>query len=409
MTPRIPLIATIDMFKRILYGLTAALLALGGCQREGILPADGDWAPGVRRALDGLIAREGIASGDYDPACKPYAVFDYDNTTVLGDIAQTLLIYQIEHRAFAIPPERFYEVLTATLPDLDADFGHGLTPRSLATDLSRDYAVLCRFLNLEQMHQAPEYLDFRAKLWYLSAGTDGIGPDSPFGCIWIATLLDGMQPDEVAALTRTSVDYWLGQERIWREEWTSPDGTVTVFPSKGLALPGEMRTLYKALRDNGFDVYICSASPEAVVEAMACDPRYGLGMDPDDVFGIRLSTHADGSLLAVGDSSYVQPYRSGKVECIRSCIAPLHGGKGPALVAGDSNGDYAMLTSFPDLRIGLIVNALRSGPIAGLVDGAPRFQFHSGYRGKPLYVVQGRDPARKCFIPHRRSRPVETR
>ena len=377
------------------------------------LPDAGDWNPAVRAALNELVRTAGKDAPGYDPSCRPYAVFDYDNTTVIGDIAQNLLIYQIEQRAFAIPPERFYAVLTAEIPDLDADYGSGQTPRSLATDLARDYAALCKVDDLEKMWETPEYLDFRAKLWHLSANTDLQYPDSPFGCIWIATLLDGMLPEEIADLTRRSVGHALAEPEFHQETWTSPDGAVTVRPKKGLALTREMQSLYNVLRDNGFDVYICSASPETVVETMACDPRYGLGTGPEDVFGIRLSTHPDGTLLAVGDSTWAQPYRDGKVACIREHIAPLHGGRGPALVAGDSNGDYAMLTAFPDLRIGLIVNALRSGPIAELAAAASAAADAGSFSGalpadRPLYVVQGRDPAAKRFRPSAESLPLPT-
>jgi hypothetical protein len=62
----------------------------------------------------------------------------------------------------------------------------------------------------------------------------------------------------------------------------------------------------------------------------------------------------------------VQPFREGKVACIDRFIAPLYGGKQPVLVAGDSNGDVAMLTSYPEMKIGLIMDCGRSGEIAEL-------------------------------------------
>jgi len=389
--------------------LLLAVLAVS-CSRKPALK-EGNWNPRVRYALTELLANYGNTSKSYDPACPPYAVFDYDNTTIINDIAQTLLVYQIENLAFRIEPDRMFEVLTRGVSDLDLDFGEGRTPRTLAADLCRDYEVLYPLRNdPEAMRATEEYRDFRARLWFLSSNIDQAEPDSPFGCIWITTLLDGMTDDEIRDLTRTSVSHWMAQESMWRETWTTPDGSISVQIPKGMALTPEMQSLYHSLSDNGFDVYICSASLESVVEAMACDPAYGLGIGEDHVFGIRLAPTADGRLCAVGDSTYVQTYREGKVQCIRDLIAPEHGGKGPALVAGDSNGDFAMLTSFPDLKVGLIVNCLRTGAIGGMtaasIGNVPDLAVKD--RTTPLYVVQGRNPELLQFIPSWDSIPVET-
>ncbi len=134
---------------------------------------------------------------------------------------------------------------------------------------------------------------------------------------------------------------------------------------------------------------------------MASDPRYGIGLDTASVFGIRLLRYPDGALHAVGDPGYTQPYREGKTECIKRYIAPRHGGRSPSLVAGDSSGDYSMLTSFEDCRIGLIINCLPSGPIASLMDSTAVI----GTR----YLVQGRDPSALVFLPGRESRKVPLR
>lgn len=396
------------MKKRLILLAAGALLLAAGCDRKVTLN-EPNWDPRVREALDALIADYGKGSPDYDPKCPPYAVFDFDNTTIINDIAQTLLVWQIENRAFSITPDEMFGVLTASIPDLDEDYGNGTTPRSLATDLARDYAGLCQGADMGEMRAGEEYRDFRAKMWYLSSNTDTSYPDSPFGCIWITTLLDGMSPEEVSALTRRSVDSWMGWDKMWKETWSSPDGQVSVEVPKGLAFTPEMKELYAALRKAGFDVYVCSASYEGVVEAVACNEKYGLGLPEENVFGIRLEESEDGLLHAVGDDGYPQPYRKGKVDCIKEYMASAHCGRGPALVAGDSNGDYAMLTSFPDLKVGLIVNCLRSGGIGLLAKAAAEdtSAVDLTHRDAPLYVVQGRDPGSLRFIPEAQSRPVE--
>ena len=389
--------------------LCLLVLLAAACSRKPVLEPY-NWNPRVYYALTELLTEYGNKSKSYDPDCRPYAVFDYDNTTIIDDIAQTLLVYQIENLAFEFTPAECFDVLTRGVEDLDTDFGSGWTPRILAEDLSDDYAVLDSLRDdPDVLYGSDEYRDFRAKLWYLSSNIDQTDPDSPFGCIWITTLLDGMTDGQVRSLTRESVAYWMEQESMWHETWTTPDGEISVNVPKGIGLTPEMRNLYRTLEANGFDVYVCSASLESVVEAMACDPAYGLGLDEEQVYGIRLAPTADGRLRAVGDSTYVQTYREGKVACIQEFIAPSHGGNGPALVAGDSNGDFAMLTSFPDLKVGLIVNCLRTGAIAGMtaasIGSVPDLGLKE--RQTPLYVVQGRDPELLQFIPSWDSIPVE--
>ena len=390
--------------------LCLLVLLAAACSRKPVLEPY-NWNPRVYYALTELLTEYGNKSKSYDPDCRPYAVFDYDNTTIIDDIAQTLLVYQIENLAFEFTPAECFDVLTRGVEDLDTDFGGGWTPRILAEDLSDDYAVLDSLRDdPDVLYGSDEYRDFRAKLWYLSSNIDQTDPDSPFGCIWITTLLDGMTDGQVRSLTRESVAYWMEQESMWHETWTTPDGEISVNVPKGIGLTPEMRNLYRTLEANGFDVYVCSASLESVVEAMACDPAYGLGLDEEQVYGIRLAPTADGRLRAVGDSTYVQTYREGKVACIQEFIAPSHGGNGPALVAGDSNGDFAMLTAFSDLKVGLIVNCLRTGAIAGMtaasIGSVPDLGLKE--RQTPLYVVQGRDPELLQFIPSWDSIPVET-
>ena len=81
-----------------------------------------------------------------------------------------------------------------------------------------------------------------------------------------------------------------------------------------------------------------------IMGVLACDPELGVGLPPEQVFGLRFVPGEH--LVAEYDPTYVQPIKTGKVTCINTLMAPLHGGTGPVLVGGDSNGDVAMLTSF---------------------------------------------------------------
>jgi len=402
---------------RVLF-LAAFIMAVSSCGSRTVPLPEDNWDPAVHKAVSKMISSYGKGSKGYSKDCKPYAVFDYDNTTVMNDIAVTTMAYQIETMEFTFTPENIFATLTFCIPDLDLpllyrDPAICVTSRQLASDIEKDYALIYeRYIkgrevpDLEGMHLSEEYLDFRAKLWGLSLGVDNTF-SYDVGCVWINTLFDGMDPEQVRDIVRRNVDCSSLQEGLTEETWESPDGVMKVSVTKGLALPPESVHLYNTLRDNGFEVYICSASLEQVVEAMACDPKWGLGMDEDHVFGIRLAPTPDGKIRAVGDSTYAQTYKEGKTACIRDLIAPRHCGRGPALVAGDSNGDYSMMTSFPeDLKVGLILDVPRTGDIQRLKEKAlsERDKVLDGTASFPIYVVQGRDGSTMSYIPSSVSR-----
>ena len=120
----------------------AVFAVLFSCSRPSILP-ENNWNPAVHEALTGMIEREGILSENYDPECRPYAVFDYDNTTVMNDISLTLMIYQIETLRYAFSPEDALGCFTAWLPDLDKVLdGPGMRARLIGQDLAADFKAL---------------------------------------------------------------------------------------------------------------------------------------------------------------------------------------------------------------------------------------------------------------------------
>lgn len=364
------------------------MAAAVSCAGPQVLPRD-NWNPEVYEALCGLMADYGVASEEYDRECRPYAVFDFDNTTIMNDITMTLMIYQAENLRYAFSPEEAFSVFSSWLPDLDVELaGVGMSAGEICRDLAEGYRVLKsmkdRGLSLREIHGSTAWLDFRAKLFALNDGIENTF-DYADWCLWSPALFGGMTYDGLRELTRESVSYWMSFGKIWTERWDSPDGKVSVDVMKGLAVPQESVHLYKALEDNGFDVYICSASLEAVVEAMACSPEYGLGLPPDRVYGIRLQDKE--KIGGEFDDGYDQTFLEGKTACIRRLIAPSHGGMAPSLVAGDSSGDYDMLTAFPSLKVGLIIDCGRGGLMSDLIGKA---SMPAG-EGAVRYVVQGRD------------------
>lgn len=389
------------MRKGLILCAVAAFVA-AGCGKAPL--AKGNWEKLNRERLNEIIIGNGSSSDSYSPQQRPYAVFDFDNTTIIGDIAVATMVYQLENLRMRMSPEEIWTALTDLFPNIDApvEGRPGVSVRMLATDIANDYAFLYeRYISgaemkLEEIRKTPEFLDFRAKTYALSAASDALGYET--GCLWIIRLHNGMTRDEVRALAADAAEAEFARKRISREVWESPDmgeaGRVKVEVMRGLGLSDEMRNLYKALKNNGIDTYICSASMKEIVEAVACDPKYGLDVPAENVFGIMLK--GGGIIRAAYDPNWEPTFKEGKVKCIRQNILRKHGGAEPLIVAGDSNGDYNMLTEFRNLKAGLIIDCGGSGAIAELSQQAlaTKEEEVSGTR----YLLQGRDLAKKKFI-----------
>ncbi|MBR6346461.1 MAG: haloacid dehalogenase-like hydrolase [Bacteroidales bacterium] len=309
----------------------------------------GQWEEEPYHALCELLRDQSLKGG--------YAVFDCDKTTILNDVSHTLMVYQIENLEFAdAVSENFLHGLPRTDFTLE---GLGMTADEMGRRLASQYCHLkdrlSEGVSLEEIHKDDEYLDFRAG--FLSFH-EAVGDNYGYGdfCLWEPMLFSGL-PVEVG---EQSLRYWLSQGRVWEEEWVSPDGRFRATVEKGLVITPEIKNLYSALRHSGITPYICSASPEWLVEALVCNPENGLCLSPDNVFGLRFKN-------GEYDPEYPQSYKEGKVACIDSLIAPLHAGIQPVLVAGDSSGDVPMLTAYPSMRVGLIINYEKGGEIEQLL------------------------------------------
>lgn len=390
--------------------IIAAALALGAlcsCSRT-VLP-EGAWEKSNHDKLNALILSEGVRSRSYDADNRPYAVFDFDNTTIINDVEMSLMYYQIKNLRFKLKPEEMHDALTDCLPDADVKIHGELTAAMLAADVEADYRQLYeQYIGkypdpeteeaqeaLKQLMDTDVYKDFCAKLSTMYIDIENTY-DYSVCCLWILKLYNGFTYEELAELTKESCAYFTAMDGVHEVVWESPDmgvcGQMTVSHMEGIKLTDEMKSLYNTLKDNGFDVYICSASLEAVVEAMACDPAYGLNMDPEYVYGLRLADDGSGVINAWYDPAYVQTFKQGKTAAIKALMAPAHNGEGPDLVGGDSNGDYNMLTDFDDLKVRLIINCGNGGNIGRLAGS-----------GDPKVALQGRDLASGTFVPSHES------
>ncbi len=341
--------------KTLLYAVLPFILM---CSCRGPVLVQGNWNDEVYGAICRVL-KEGSGG---------YAVFDCDNTSIKHDVSICLMLYQIENLRFADAPAHCF---LDGIEDVDRPLQHigGLTAAQMGLVLRDEYNLLKASLDagatLEALKQEDLYKDYKARFL---AFYDAVAEEYDYStfCLWLPALLCGMTQEEARSLGRESTLDALSQGRVWVEKWISPDGQFSAVAEKGIVVTREMKDLYSALRRSGIDVYICSASAEWLVEQLACDPEIGFGLDEDHVYGIRLSSGQ--TVQTSYQEGYVQPFMEGKVSCIKSFMAPSHGGAAPLLVAGDSRGDVNMLTYWDDTRLSLIMDWGRSGKIRELAD-----------------------------------------
>lgn len=357
----------IKSFKSLI--LVAAAISMTACNAP--MPR-GNWSKVPYKALCQLM-KECKAEADAAGHNVNYAIFDYDNTTVLQDVELACTAWQIENLRFKFTPDQVESLFSYSIPDLDKALpgigAEGISSRMLISDIASDYRSMLQIAGvscgweltteqLDEVQQMPEFLDIRAKIWCLYEGLFfAFSYHEAFPVLM--AMFHGLTYPEVDALMKEGIAAQVAKGRLGDIIWESPEmgqaGKVSYIIPDGLALSKEMRNLYKALPENGIDVYVYSASMEAVVEAMACNPAY-LGLDTAQVFSLRLVKGEDGLVSQDYLPGYVQPYKTGKTEAIRTYTTPKYDGRDPVLIGGDSNGDYSMLTSFPGMRVGLIID-----------------------------------------------------
>jgi phosphoserine phosphatase len=374
-----------------------------------------NWSERNHRVLNQLVADHGRGGRYRDEARPGYIVLDWDSTTAQFDVQETVLRFQATHLRYKLTKDQF----RALLPDSV----NGVTRLSQASgsilladihaDLASDYAFLYDgysglggSASLEAVLATPQFQDFFAKLAFLYDGyieTPGIGAEYAFP--WVMYLLAGHTTAEVKALARQAISHELGSE-LARVALRSPAGlstragVVECSYSAGLRVIPEMQDLISTFQANGVDVFIVSASFKPIVETFGAPGNFGYSVPPENVIAMELAIDGNGVLLPAYKPGWVRTYRQGKVEAIdRAIKTGLGKAWDPLFAAGDSDGDYEMLTAFPGMKLSLVWNRAKGGDIGRLSRQAVEEQAVAA----PRYILQGRDENSGVSLPGRDS------
>ena len=369
----------------------------------------GSWNQRAFNSINKLIAKHGIDSDAYDPNNKPFAVFDWDNTAIIGDVEEAVLYYLITNLRFKINPDELYEIIRKNVDRNDfSDSYKNLDGNPVNIDkISADiYEVYKRLygtsdrlggdVSFEIIKETNAYKEFVAKMFFrYQAAKFDINAEDPY--CWMTFLLTNYKKEEIYDLCNQAFSYIKSQKaRI--EVFSSPDiesqaGRIKTSYFVGMGDLPEMANLFKTLEANGIDVYVVSASAIEVVRAFVRANSYNF--DKDKVLGLRLKKDEEDRLIPSLDKSYSITQKEGKSETIRKLIQNEYN-YGPILVGGDSDGDYDMLTVFKESDLGIIIDVDRHGKINELKKSA--------LAGSDRFVLQARDKFAKRFIEEERSK-----
>ncbi len=232
------------------------------------------WFAGNRDRLNQFIAEHGRRSAGYDPSHKPVATFDWDNTITKNDTGDRFTFYMINHDKILQPPDGDWGHLSPHLSDAGraalqaacgalAEPGEPLPTSSHVACANEIYSA---YLNAKTMAGLPA--------WKYATVT----PYAEYTYLLTAQIMTGYKPQELRGFARAAI----------AEGLAAPVGATTTvgnFVDNGwIRIYDQIHELISVLQDNGFDVWIVTASPQLVIDAVADDL---VGVPANHVIGIR--------------------------------------------------------------------------------------------------------------------------
>lgn len=322
------------------------------------------WNGSNRNRLDQLMRANGVCSSGYSAAKKPLAIFDWDNTVVKNDVGDATFFYLLAHDQILQPPNKNWRFTSRYITGdavsaLDAACGAAAVAGS-ALPTSTNMACAKEILSI--------YVDGKTTAGKAAfAGWDYRKMEPAYA--WLAQLLSGYTKAQVqtfatAAKTENLANAIDAKQTIGGVQLTA---WVRVYDA--------MKDLISKLQQNGFDVWVVSASPQAIVEVWATEA----GVAADHVIGIRnvetggkysydlqgcgdvANGTNDGSGNAMGNSliTYIDGKRCwiNKIVFGDSTAATLQrnpdASKRPVFAAGDSDTDITFLQDTTGLKLAI--------------------------------------------------------
>lgn len=393
----------------------------------------GNWAPSVKSAVDNLIEKNAGQK-------SAYAVFDWDNTSIYGDVQEILFIYQMENLAFKMNPDEFRysfthytdtgfkENLEIPADSFDKSFnnveGKPLNITLMAEDCCSYYNFFYEHylgmnskaknkLTLNELKKTNQFNDFKAKMWFTYAALyKSFSANVAYTWVMYVTV-PGFTEKEFSRLVIKAIDWGIKREckKVYFDSPVSLKSKAGIVSNTDadnyfgntIRPTAEMGSLFGGLMKSNIPVYISTASFQNIVEEVATNPKYGYKLPKNHVLGLRLKKNNYGKFLPQYDTSndYAINSLSGKTVNINKVLVSKFNAN-PIMIGGDSDGDYFMMTelsgldgakminNYKPLQLVLVINRIKGGKIGAICKIASE-QLSGKSNGSTTVVLQGRD------------------
>ena len=402
-------------FKYLL--LLPLIFAIGGCKQNNDVNLSG-YSIEVKQAIKDLVET-------YKNKDNAYIVSDFDNTTVIFDIALQCSIYQLETMSFAV---NSLELQTALSTSLVLD----ITMTNYIDDVTSSYDQLIKEYGsfsplgveekqLSTLHSNIYWQEFSTKMKCLFSYVED-RVDDALACEWIMYWYTGMNEQEVYNMFKNSCEkyQYLDTQEV---TWTSPEsidskiGVASCSFILGCSTTESVKNMLKYYVDNGIDTWICSASHvdgvRGAIDAYdLSDYITGvIGMTQkmengkfvpayDYENGLPYINKKNGNWEKINTPIKALPSREGKVTAIKNALLPRYNNEQPLAGFMDASGDFNFCTEFSNMKMVICYNRanrkITEG--AGLVAIMAMYQKENGLTLKSVnekrdtyYLLQGRD------------------
>lgn len=373
--------------------------------------------------------------GNVRAAGEAYAVFDWDNTCMYGDISYTSVHYQVDNLDFRLTPDEFATVFalgynetssddclvngTSTVLGTDVN-GSDVTLATVLSSTAADYKVLYdSYIGphynltsgtpaaLEDVKATTEYANFRAKFAFLSYGMEAMdGGNDHLQCAMTIAMtifpqmLVGMTEAEIRTMIHSSLRANLAAALDTPTFTSTGDLQVEGSYTTGLRPFNGQETTMRALRANDVDVYIISASPQIFAEEAGSLQGLTYLVPNTNVFGVRFSFDDESKFTGQLIEDYPITWGPGKATIVTSIIKQSHNEKAPVYSSGDSDGDCEMLDTVRDGVVD-VNNRLKgdSTCINGFYQKACTYFQTQEPVTNNAYLLQGQDKVIGSWIP----------
>ncbi len=370
-----------------------------------------NWSPRNYEVLSKFIKDYGVGGKYYDKKNPPYVTLDWDQTMGHLDCEEATFRHQLWNLKFKMSKAEFKALFKDEIngvKQLNADYKN-IKLADINVDIVSAYEFLhdnyvgfgVGKMTIEEIRETPQFKDFITKMPFLYDGyCETAGIEAVYGYPWVLFFLAGHTVEEVQALAKDAFTFALN-DKLTKVTWKAPcnfackAGPIDYTYKSGLRVHPEMQDLTESMMRAGIDVYICSASLKEVVQTYGAPGNFGYNIDPKKVIAMELEVK-NNILLPQYKTGWVQTQRMGKVEAIKKVLG--HRGD-PIFSAGDSDGDYEMITEFKGMKLALIFNRLKGGPIGQ----TSKLAVEQMKDKTPRFILQGRNENTGLLLPQSES------